>query len=162
MLAYWADEGFGWTISPTADYFAEQIRAGNFEFWTAQIGGSIVGEVQLVRQLSDPDFADGKNRCYLCALRVTPRLRGQGIGSALLSHVLARAQALGFREATIGVEASEARNLRLYRRFGFTQTVKQAQSDPCDILPDGRPCPCRFLLLCKPLSGKSISEGILL
>ena len=162
MLAYWADEGFGWTISPTADFFAENIRTGNFEFWTAQMQGRIVGELYLVRRLSDRDFADGEGRCYLCAFRVTPYRRGQGVGTALLSYVLNRAIALGFREATIGVEESATQNLRLYRRFGFTQTVKRAQFDPCNILPDGRPCPDRFLLLCRPLGEPSIFEGALI
>lgn len=162
MLTYWADEGFGWAISPTADFFAENIRSGNFEFWTAQAQGRILGELYLVRRLADRDFADGEGRCYLCAFRVTPSMRGQGIGSALLSHVLRRAASLGFREATIGVDEAETANLRLYRRFGFTQSVKQAQADPCNILPDGRPCPDCFLLLSRPLDEPSVFEGTVL
>ena len=159
MLAYWADEGFGWMISPTADFFAENIRTGNFEFWTAQTDGKIAGELYLAKNLPDRDFADGEGRCYLCAFRVTPLMRGQGIGSALLSLVLARAAGLGFREASIGVVETQMQNLRLYRRFGFAQAIKQARFDPCNILPDGRPCQDHFLLLCRPLDDKPISEG---
>ena len=158
MYAHWADENFGWTISPTADFFAENIDSGNFEFWTAQENGRILCELYLVKVLEDPDFADGHARCYLCAFRTVAERRGQGIGSKLLAHVLARAESLGFREVTIGVEEREEANVRLYRRFGFTKTVKQAHFDPCNRMPDGRPCPDRFLLLLKEPNPKEERE----
>ena len=152
MYAHWADEGFGWTISPTAEFFAENIDSGNIEFWTAQTPeGRLLGELYLVRALEDTDFADGKTRCYLCAFRTVKAYRGQGIGSRLMETVLERAKALGFSEVTIGVDEQEEQNVRLYRRFGFTKKVKQARFDPCNRMPDGRPCPDDFALFVKCL-----------
>ncbi len=152
MYTHWADENFGWAITPTAEYFAENIDSGNMEFWTAQTPeGRLLCELYLVRALEDADFADGEKRCYLCAFRTVKAFRGQGIGSRLMEVVLDRARALGFSEATIGVEEREEQNIRLYRRFGFTGLVKLAELDPCDRMPDGRPCEARFLLLRKPL-----------
>lgn len=151
LLSYWADEKFGWAISPTADFFAGQIDTGNFEAWTAQINGEIVGELHLARSLSDRDFADGEARCYVCDFRVKQSLRGQGIGTALLRYVIQRAEILGFREVSIGVDENHEANLRLYLREGFTEKIKTTLLDPCNIGADGKPCPDSFLLLVKPL-----------
>lgn len=48
-----------------------------------------------------------------------PRFRAQGIGTALLQHVLAEARQLGARRATLEVRASNERARRLYERLGF-------------------------------------------
>ena len=50
---------------------------------------------------------------------VRPQLRGAGIGSALLHHVLAEAKQLGARRATLEVRASNEAARRLYERLGF-------------------------------------------
>ena len=50
---------------------------------------------------------------------IRPRLRGQGLGTALMRHVLAEARRLGARRATLEVRASNADALRLYERLGF-------------------------------------------
>lgn len=50
---------------------------------------------------------------------VRPHLRGVGIGSALLHHVLAEARQLGARRATLEVRASNEAARRLYERLGF-------------------------------------------
>jgi ribosomal-protein-alanine N-acetyltransferase len=48
-----------------------------------------------------------------------PGFRGQGIGTALLHHVLAEATRLGARRATLEVRASNEGARRLYQRLGF-------------------------------------------
>ncbi|MBI2188326.1 MAG: ribosomal protein S18-alanine N-acetyltransferase [Acidobacteria bacterium] len=48
-----------------------------------------------------------------------PGFRTQGIGTALLQHVLAEARRLGARRATLEVRASNERARRLYERLGF-------------------------------------------
>lgn len=52
-------------------------------------------------------------------LAVRPQLRQQGIGTALLHHVLAEARCLGARRATLEVRASNDQARRLYQRLGF-------------------------------------------
>jgi [ribosomal protein S18]-alanine N-acetyltransferase len=52
-------------------------------------------------------------------IAMRPRFRGQGIGTALLRHVLAEARRLGARRATLEVRASNERARRLYERLGF-------------------------------------------
>ena len=48
-----------------------------------------------------------------------PRFRQQGIGTALMQHVLGEGKRLGARRATLEVRASNADALRLYQRLGF-------------------------------------------
>jgi len=48
-----------------------------------------------------------------------PQFRAQGIGTALLQHVLAEARRLGARRATLEVRASNEGARRLYERLGF-------------------------------------------
>ena len=50
---------------------------------------------------------------------IRPSLRGRGLGSALMNHVLAEARRLGARRATLEVRASNVGARRLYERLGF-------------------------------------------
>ncbi len=51
-----------------------------------------------------------------------PAFRARGLGTALLTHVLAEARRLGARRATLEVRASNIGAQRLYQRLGFAQT----------------------------------------
>ena len=48
-----------------------------------------------------------------------PALRGQGLGTSLMRHVLREARRLGARRATLEVRASNVGARRLYERLGF-------------------------------------------
>jgi [ribosomal protein S18]-alanine N-acetyltransferase len=48
-----------------------------------------------------------------------PAYRGQGLGTALLHHVMREARALGAKRATLEVRASNVGARRLYERLGF-------------------------------------------
>jgi ribosomal-protein-alanine N-acetyltransferase len=50
---------------------------------------------------------------------VRPQFRAQGIGTALMRHVLAEARRLGARRATLEVRSSNTDARRLYERLGF-------------------------------------------
>lgn len=50
---------------------------------------------------------------------IRPHLRGMGIGTGLLHHVLAEARKLGAKRATLEVRASNEGARRLYERLGF-------------------------------------------
>ena len=115
--------------SPTARFFCCNLADGNAVFWTVERDGALIGELYAFFDLEDKDFADGKTTAYLCAFRIRKNFRGQGLGSRLMGTVLNDLRSRGFRRATIGV--SDARNERLYRRMGFTETVKDCYLDPC-------------------------------
>ncbi len=48
-----------------------------------------------------------------------PAYRGQGLGTALLHHVMREARTLGAKRATLEVRASNVGARRLYERLGF-------------------------------------------
>jgi len=50
---------------------------------------------------------------------IRPQYRAQGIGTAVMRHVLAEARRLGAKRATLEVRASNAGARRLYERLGF-------------------------------------------
>jgi ribosomal-protein-alanine N-acetyltransferase len=52
-------------------------------------------------------------------IAIRPAFRGQGIGTALMHHVLAEGRALGARRATLEVRASNGAARRMYERLGF-------------------------------------------
>lgn len=147
MLALWGFKNPD-DISPTARFFAENIRSGNAEFWTIDHCGALIGELYLFKALADKDFADGRTRAYLCAFRIQKEYRGQGLGSRLLEAVLARLRDCGFSTVTIGVDESEEDNIRLYRRHGFLTKIKDCTVDPCSLDSQMNPtaCPCFWLL----------------
>lgn len=53
---------------------------------------------------------------------VDPAQRGQGIGRALMTHLLAEARQRGARRATLEVRASNHAARRLYESLGFVQS----------------------------------------
>ena len=132
MLALWGYRELR-TASPTAKFFCSNINSGNADFWTLDNDGELIAELYVFRELADKDFADGKNTAYLCAFRVKKDYRGQGYGSRLMGAVLAELKESGLRHVTIGVGSDESRNIRLYRRLGFTTKIKDCHFDPCSM-----------------------------
>ncbi|MBR6314928.1 MAG: GNAT family N-acetyltransferase, partial [Clostridia bacterium] len=59
--------------------------------------------------------------------------------SRMMETVLADLKASGFRRVTIGVGPEEEQNVRLYRRMGFTEKVKDCYVDPCAMDENMRP-----------------------
>ena len=152
MLSLWGYENIA-SASPTAMFFVQNISSGNAEFWTLNDNGQIIGELYIFWKLDDKDFADGKNRAYLCAFRIKNEYRGKGYGSFLLNQTLERMKSKGIQTATIGVDAAEEHNIRLYHRLGFTNKIKDCFEDPCNVNHEMKPetSPC-FWLLAKNLS----------
>lgn len=151
MLALWDRQGA--KGSPyTARFFYENLSSGNATFWTIESEGELIAELYAFRDIrEDRDFADGSRKAYLCAFRVRREYRGQGLGTKLMQTALEELRLEGFRQATIG--AGEERNLRLYRRMGFTKEIKECFLDPCARDERMQPVPEKepFWLLLKEL-----------
>ena len=152
MLALWGYKSSS-SVSPTARFFHENITSGKAVFWALDDGWELIGELYSFFELDDRDFADGESTAYLCAFRVKKEHRGKGCGTRLMTAVLAELKARGYRKATIGVSPDEPQNLRLYRRLGFTDKVKDCHYDPCAMDADMRPAYDEkgFALLAKTL-----------
>lgn len=150
MIALWGESPGN--LTPGARFFYENMTSGCATLFSWDRDGELVGELYLFRTLSDPDFADGKRRGYLCAFRIRKDLRGRGLGTALLEHVITQAAREGFAELTIGVDFTEEANVRLYHRLGFAELVKDCVFDPCAMDENMEPEACAgFHLLLKRL-----------
>jgi len=92
--------------------------------------GDVVGSVALQRL----DAA----RCELRKMYLSPAIRGQGWGKALLAHTLYRAIAMGYDHVVLETASVLTQAIALYKRFGFTALVGQPRVCRCDqvfILP---------------------------
>ena len=89
----------------------EKLRAPDITFWSAWVGDEVVG-CGALRRLDDA-------RGELKSMRVADRWLGQGIGHAILSHILAHARGLGLKSLWLetGKPFQPARTL--YERAGF-------------------------------------------
>jgi ribosomal protein S18 acetylase RimI-like enzyme len=140
------------SMESTTRFFYNNIKNGNAEFWTCNSNDQIVGELYVFKKLSDNEFADGIYTAYLCAFRIIKGLRGQGFGTKLLNTVLVHIKDIGFKTATIGVDENETDNMRLYKKAGFTEKVKNSFVDPCNVDENQIPNSCeKFWLLRKSL-----------
>lgn len=89
------------------------LRAADIHFWSAWIGDTAVGCGAL------RDLGGGQGE--LKSMRTDAARRGQGIGAALLTHLLGQARERGIEQLWLetGATAHFAPAQRLYARAGF-------------------------------------------
>lgn len=107
------------------------LRAPGVGFWVARLDGEVVGCVAL--KALDARHAELKS------MRTAARHARQGVGTALLRHVLEVARASGFERISLETGSQEyfAPARALYSRHGFAV---------CDPFGDYRPDPSSTLL----------------
>jgi ribosomal protein S18 acetylase RimI-like enzyme len=99
---------FGDHLAPDSD----RILLGAFQTDT------LIGIVGLSRETSIKE----QHRAFLRSMFVSPDHRGKGIGQLLIAEAIALANTMpGLRQITLGVTASNAAALSLYRRNGFLE-----------------------------------------
>jgi len=86
------------------------------------IAGEAVGDLGFASFGSD---AEDPSRGHLFSLYVSPEAAGKGVGSKLLSEVIAALTKEGKPDITLWVFKENPRALGLYRKFGFTETGRE-------------------------------------
>jgi ribosomal-protein-alanine N-acetyltransferase len=107
------------------DYLSEgQLRnrwseqeMGYREVLVAEVGGELVGTVSLRQTIGQPASM------HLFALEVATTRRNEGIGSAIVEHVVAEARRRGCRRVYLEVRTDNPAR-RLYHRLGFRRVGK--------------------------------------
>jgi ribosomal-protein-alanine N-acetyltransferase len=81
-------------------------------YLVAELGGAVVGYAGLmcIEPISDVQ-----------TIAVVPEQEGKGIGSALLTELIAESRRRGAQDVLLEVRADNPRAQQLYRRFGFEQ-----------------------------------------
>lgn len=82
-------------------------------------GAAVIGRGLAVERVIRPP-AEGE--LYVAHLGVRPELRGEGIGAALVRHLLTRAIPGRHRRASLDVAVTNPRAQALYERLGFRMT----------------------------------------
>jgi ribosomal protein S18 acetylase RimI-like enzyme len=77
---------------------------------------------------------------YLAHLAVMPELRGQGVGHALIDHLVGLAREAGRRRIALDVAASNPRAQALYQRTGFRVIIERKShlANACGRVADHR------------------------
>lgn len=132
--------------------FAELISDGSCYVYAKVLFKRALGIAFLFTNLDDKDLADGENTCYVANVFVHPRLRGKGMGSEILNYIAEIARKKGFKQMTIGVDEEIEKNVKLYKRLGFTREIKRNSFDAVLKNSDGKPLAIKeHLILAKDL-----------
>jgi ribosomal protein S18 acetylase RimI-like enzyme len=107
------------------DYLTEgQLRnrwseqqMGYREILVAEADGELLGTVSMRRSLGSPPSM------HLFALEVATEHRGEGIGTAIIEHVIAEARRRGCQRVYLEVRTDNPAR-RLYHRLGFRRVGK--------------------------------------
>ncbi|MCP8464039.1 GNAT family N-acetyltransferase [Pseudomonas sp. ZM23] len=82
--------------------------------------------LQLERIICPPP----RRTLYLAHLGVTPELRGEGLGSQLIDHLLQRGRRAGVSMAALDVSAANPKAQALYERLGFRVQIERPSHLP--------------------------------
>lgn len=153
---YCHKRGEGYTTNGKLEGAALWIPPGKYPL--SNVGMMLAGMISLPFKFGWPGFARmmtslncherlhkrdvPSHHWYLSTLGVEPTQQGQGIGSALIQPVLARADAEGL---SCYLETEKARNVPFYQRHGFEVVVEGH-------LPKGGP---QFWTMIRPPRGRS-------
>lgn len=104
-----------------ATWFDERLRRG-FPVLVADAGGQIAGWVCLSPWSPKAAYARTADE----SIYIADGFRGQGVGKALLSTVLAQARRLDLHVVMAGVVACQDASLALHRSLGFVEAGRYA------------------------------------
>jgi DNA-binding MarR family transcriptional regulator/GNAT superfamily N-acetyltransferase len=108
---YGFDSSFEALVAEIAAKFLTSFDASRERCWIADIDGSQVGSVFLVKHTDDV--------AKLRLLLVDPAGRGQGLGQRLVAECIAFARARGYRRITLWTQSILVAARRIYQDAGF-------------------------------------------
>ena len=98
------------SIPWTREQLEAELPDGHHEFLVAEAGEKVLGYVGMMFVLDEG---------YISNVAVAPGYRRRGIGAALITELLRRAEALALAFVTLEVRESNVPAAALYESFGF-------------------------------------------
>lgn len=117
------------TTGPT-DFYIERLRdvetrAREAEVWVAEIDGEVVGGVTWTPPGSPWREIAEEGEAEFRMLAVDPAAQGQGVGRALVAHLIELARADDNHAIVMSSEAGMAKAHGLYESMGFRRTPER-------------------------------------
>lgn len=101
--------------------WASRFDLSHWRFFAARVAGERVGCAAVVFRAPDVDMLGGRQDvALLWDIRVTPAMRGRGVGAALVAAVEAWAAAQGAEWLEVETQNVNVPACRFYERMGFT------------------------------------------
>ncbi|MDL4771977.1 MULTISPECIES: GNAT family N-acetyltransferase [Thermomonosporaceae] len=116
----------GGLVSPASPYVSTLAdaadRAAKSELLVAEVGGDLAGAVAYCPPSSPYAELAGPDEAEFRMLAVLDRVRGQGVGRALVQACVDRARGTGLARVRLSTQENMGSAHRLYERMGFTRT----------------------------------------
>ena len=107
----------GETTPVTEAYVTEYLASAATRALVAEVAGQVAG---LLTYSVRPDLYHAASTCLIEELVVRDRMRGRGVGSALLEALLSRVAALGCAEVSVTTLPDNTRAIGFYKTHGLT------------------------------------------
>jgi ribosomal protein S18 acetylase RimI-like enzyme len=101
----------------TVAYVAKYLAAPTSRALLAEVGGQVAG---LLTYSVRPDLYHAASTCLIEDLIVREKMRGQGVGRALLEELFSRLTALGCAEVSVTTLPDNAKATEFYKAHGLT------------------------------------------
>ena len=105
------------------------IQNRRIDIFVLYENGVLIGELHVMYENDDENFAVRGKRAYLFAFRVRKEYRNKGYGTRLLKTVLTRLKEDGYYEFTVGVEDDNSGAIHMYQAQGFTELLLRKQEE---------------------------------
>jgi DNA-binding MarR family transcriptional regulator/GNAT superfamily N-acetyltransferase len=114
---YGFDASFESLVAEITAKFLTSFDASRERCWIAELGGTPVGSVFLVRHSDDV--------AKLRLLLIDPAARGQGLGQRMVAECITFAKARGYRKVTLWTQSILVAARKIYQDAGFVRVASE-------------------------------------
>ena len=105
------------------------IQNGIIDIFVLYDRAVLVGELRVMYESDDENFAIRDRRAYMFAFRIREGFQNKGYGTYLLKTVLDALKEKGYCEFTVGVEDDNLRAIHMYQALGFNEFLLRKQEE---------------------------------